>query len=198
LIYRDFYFSLSLSINPNDLKRLLAIAFIVILVLNVMGFYGIFLGMQYRNDQAMVKVLDADQYDDSEAITLKIPLVLPYMTDDADFKRVDGKFQHEGEHYRLVKQKFAKDTLTVVCVLDHENKKISQALSNYVKTFSDEGASKNANSETTVSFIKDFLPQTFGLSTVTSGWQLDVIRYGLDSHLIPTFICSVIHPPERS
>jgi hypothetical protein len=163
-----------------------------------MGYYGVFLGMEYRNDLFMVRVLDANEYDDSQTITLKIPLVLPYMSDDANFQRVNGKFEHKGEHYRLVKQKFENDTLTVVCVRDHENKKICQALSNYVKTFSDEGSDQHKNSKVTLSFIKDFIPQKFCLSTLTPGWQIDVIRHGLVHHLIPTFTSSVLHPPERA
>lgn len=163
-----------------------------------MGYYGVFLGMQYRNDVAMTKVLDADQYDDSQSFTIKIPVAVPYMTDNVDFQRVDGKFEHQGEHYRLVKQKYANDTLTIVCVKDPEHKRISQALSNYVKNFSDQSGDQNQNSKVTVNFIKDYLPQAFTLRTLTQGWAVDVIQNGFYMNLIPSFEVSVVHPPERA
>lgn len=162
-----------------------------------MGYYGVFLGMQYHNDIAMVKILDNDQYNDSQAITIKIPVSIPYMPDQTDFKRKDGKFQYEGEHYRFVKQKYAKDTLTIICIRDYKHERIDQALSNYVQTFSDNGAD-HTRSKITLSFIKDFLPHTFSLLTLTSGWQSDVIKNGFSNQLTPTFTSSVIHPPERA
>jgi hypothetical protein len=163
-----------------------------------MGYHGIFLGMQYRNDNAMRKILDANKYDESQTVTLKIPISIPYMTDNLTFERVDGKFEHQGEHYRLVTQKYAKDTLTVVCVRDIENKKISQALSNYVKTFSDKASDQNQNSKITFNFIKDYLPQVFSLKSISPGWEVDVIAYGFYTNLIPSFEASVVHPPERA
>lgn len=163
-----------------------------------MGYYGVFLGIQYRNDIAMTNVLDADQYDDDQTFTIKIPVSVPYMTNNEDFVRVDGKFEHNGEHYRLVKQKYANDTLVVVCVKDLETKRISEALSNYVKNFSDKAADQNQHSTISVNFIKDYLPQTFSIRTLSPGWEADVVQYGFCIDLIPSFEVSVIHPPERA
>lgn len=162
-----------------------------------MGYYGVFLGMQYRNDAAMLKSLDADQYEESQTIRFRIPISLPYVNDNSGFQRVDGKFEHEGEYYRLVKQKYAKDTLTVVCVKDFENKRINQALSNYVKTFTDKATDQNHNSKATVSFIKDYLPQTLSLKSLSPGWEVNVIKDGYYNNLIASFSASIIHPPER-
>jgi hypothetical protein len=163
-----------------------------------MGYYGVFLGMQYRNTLSMVRILDAHQYDDAQTVTIKIPVAIPYMTDNAEFQRVDGRFDYQGVHYRLVKQKYAGDTLFVVCVRDHENERISQALSKYVKTFTDNGSDQQKHTKITLSFIKDYVGQSFCLSTLTAGWQIDIARYALDSNLIPTFTPAVVHPPERA
>jgi hypothetical protein len=180
------------------LRKLFSIAFVAILLLNVMGYYGVFLGMQYQNDRAMLKVLDADQYDDSQTLTLKIPVSIPYLADNEDFERVDGKFEHQGSHYRLIKQKYSNDTLTIICVRDQKIERMNQALSTYVKTFRENSADQTQRSKISVSFIKDFIPETFCLLTLTSGWEIDMINYGFDQHLTPTFTASVIHPPERA
>lgn len=163
-----------------------------------MGYYGVFLGLQYYNDVEMVKVLDADEYAAAETLTIAIPISIPYMSDNVDFERVDGKFEYQGNHYRLVKQKYAKDTLTVVCVRDYGNEKISDALSTYVKTFTDKCADQSKKSKITISFIKDFLPETFCLATTSAGWEMDVVKHGFNHSFIPTFVVSVIHPPERA
>lgn len=197
MICDNFYFSLS-NFHYPSLKKTFSILFVVVLLLNVMGYYVVFLGMQYRNDLTIARVLDTDQYNDSQTITLKIPVSIPYMTDQVEFQRVEGEFEHHGKAYRLVKQKYAKDTLTVVCFRDHENERITEALSNYVKTFGDNGPDSGDNLKITVSFIKEFLPHSFSVLTLTTGWQTDVIKNGIVDHLTSSFIASVVHPPERA
>jgi hypothetical protein len=72
----------------------------------------------------------------SETVTLKVPVAIPYLQ-NTDFERVNGEFEHNGEFFRLVKQRFASDTLYIVCIKDTRSKHIKQALAEYVKTFSD-------------------------------------------------------------
>lgn len=162
-----------------------------------MGYYAVFLGVQYHNDLTMGNVLNADQYDPAEAITIKIPVAIPYMVTNTDFERVDGKFNYQGGSYRLVKQKYVNDTLTVVCVRDFENEKIELALANYVKTFSENPGGHQENKKITFSFIKDYLPQSFCMYTSTSGWTTDLLRSDGDLALISSFESSLIQPPER-
>jgi hypothetical protein len=163
-----------------------------------MGYYVVFLGMQYRNDLTMSRILDGEGYDDNQMLAIKIAVSLPYMADQSDFQRVDGKFKHRGESYRLVKQKYAKDTLTILCVRDHENERISEALSNYVKTFIDNGSDSDESLKITVTFIKDFLPQMFSLLTVTPGWQSELTANIFVDHLESMFTSLVVHPPEHA
>jgi len=166
--------------------------------MNTLGYYGVFLGLQYQNEAAMIRQFDADQYDESQTITIQVPLSVPYMYNDADFKRAEGTFEYKGEFYRLIKQKYADDVLTVVCLRDSENKRISQALSDYVQTFSDNAGDDNQGVTLTVSFIKEYLPQAITILTSSNGWQRDVIRDNSAGNLIATFSASVVHPPERA
>lgn len=163
-----------------------------------MGYYGVFLGLHLKNDIDMSKALDADIYDQSNTITLKVAVSIPYMPDQRDFNRVDGQFEHNGELYRMVKQRYAKDTLTVICVKDIEHKKIDLALSDYVKTFTDKATDTKPASKTIISLIKDYLPISFSIDSATEGWTLGVLYNTNHQALIPTFTASIIHPPERA
>jgi hypothetical protein len=181
----------------NSLKKVFSFALIAILLMNTLGYYGVFLGLQYQNSVAMSRQLDADVYDESQAVTIQIPLSVPYMYNDADFKRAEGLFQYEGEFYRLIKQKYANDVLTVIAIRDSETKRINQAMSDYVMTFADSG-DDNQGTELTVSFIKDYISHSFAIVSISIGWQKDVSTDNYASNLIPTFTASVIHPPERA
>ena len=162
-----------------------------------MGYYGVFLGLQYKNDKEMMQKFDAGEYSDSELVTIKIPITIPYAMDSKDFPRVDGEFKHNGEFYRLVKQKLSQDTLYVVCVKDHENKRIDEAMTSFVKTFTDKPVDNHSNAKIVITFIKDYIPQSFTVQHLALGWETDVVKESSCIVLKSSFISSIIHPPER-
>ena len=162
-----------------------------------MGYYAVFLGLKYQNDKYIILQLDAENYSEFEAITVKIPISIPYVADSKSFERVDGKFEYEGEYYRFVKQKLSRDTLHIVCVKDHKTKLINEAMTSFVKTFTDKPVDRHSNSKITITFIRDYLPQTFGLVNQSIGWESNVIKPYFCNLLKSTFSPSIVHPPER-
>ena len=144
----------------------------------------------------MMQKLDRSEYSDSDMITIKIPIAIPYATDSRDFERVDGMFEYKGEFYRLVKQRLLQDTLHVVCVKDHEMAYINQAWEDYVKTFTDNHSDKT-NAKTFHTLIKDYIPRTFSIHHCSPGWESEVIQQSHVNFLTSDFYPSIIHPPER-
>ena len=188
-------------INPFhqalNVRKLFSILFALLLLLNVMGYYGVFLGLQYKNDREMIQKFDAENYSDSEIVTIKIPISIPYASDSKEFQRVDGKFEHNGEFYRLVKQKLSQDTLYVACVKDYENKRIDDAMTSFVKTFTDKPVDNQSSAKIVITFIKDYIPQSFTVQHLTLGWETDVVKESSCSVLKSSFNSTIIHPPER-
>jgi hypothetical protein len=162
-----------------------------------MGYYGVFLGLEYQNNISMIKKLDGEKYDASNTVTIQVPLAIPYALDQNEFERVDGLFEHHGEFYRLVKQRYANDTLTVVCVKDYKNQRIHQALSDFVKTFTAHPSSHQQHTKIVISIIKDYLPLRFSMEMISIGWQLAIASGNVCSHLVPSYTASIVHPPER-
>lgn len=145
----------------------------------------------------MVQRLDADRYESSETVIIKIPITLPYAQDRDNFERVDGKFEYQGEFYRLVKQKFSKDTLTVICVRDKTEKNIQHALVNYVQTFGENQLPGKAQTKFSISFVKDYILLVYEINKISDGWVSDVLKHGSLDSFIASFSSSIIHPPER-
>lgn len=161
-----------------------------------MGYYFIFYGLEVRNDVYMSGALDEDAYDESKAITLQIPMALPYQYDNPHFVRVEGKFVHKGETYRLIKQKYESDTLTVICIRDEQDKQIQNALSEFVNTFTDTPDTDVPTGKNVSVFIKEYLMGSLSIGRSGSGWALEL---GLT--VVPTvtgqeYVRNVIHPPE--
>lgn len=176
------------------MKKAVSIFLTAILLLNVMGYYGLFLGLKYENSLDITQRLDADDYTRDETITLKIPLNIPYYG-DTDFERVDGEIEHEGEFYRLVKQKFERDTLYIVCMKDIKSKQIKKALNKYVKTFTDQSAD-HSGAKTIPSFIKDYITTSFNLNASAAGWCLTLVYYTDEVKSFTLYFSNYSPPPE--
>jgi hypothetical protein len=180
------------------LKKVIAIFLVILILFNTLGFYGIFVGLRYKAKKDIVHRLDNDQYQYKETITLKVPLSIPYNTDDEDYERVDGEVEYQGEFYRLVKQKLVSDTLYIVCIKDIKSKQIKQALADYVKSFTDKPADNKSQGKMQTTFIKDFLPTSFSLSASTEGWNSSLILNRSDLSAFSNRPVTFIGPPPKS
>ncbi|HTF21417.1 MAG TPA: hypothetical protein VK658_25240 [Chryseolinea sp.] len=178
------------------LKSLFCILLVFLHLLNLVGGYWFFYAFQQQSKQQLAQDLDLDSYAGSQAILIKLPLSQP-ASDDENYERVDGEFEYEGTVYRLVKQKFYRDTAYVVCYKDEKTIAMKSALEDYVKTFTDNTSEKKSdNHNTSVVFIKDYVHHgktPFVVRRVAT----DVVRstgyLNYYSHLLEF---TVHHPPE--
>jgi hypothetical protein len=177
------------------MKKVISYLLAVLLLLNVMGYYGLFLGLKYHNTRSITQRLDQDHYHTSETITIRVPVAIPYLL-NTDYQRVDGEIEHNGEFFRLVKQKFSSDTLYIVCIRDTRSKHIKQALEEYVKTFSDHPVNPKSTTEIP-GFIKDYLPADFSLATGATGWNYS-LRYHVNEDLTHLLSLPVSSPPPEA
>ena len=161
-----------------------------------MGFYGLLQGLRYKTTQEFVLRLDNHQYSEDETFLVKVPIAVPYALNESDYERVDGEFEYEGEFYRLVKQKYESDTLFMVCIKDHTTKRIEQALTDYVKTFTDNPIDSKHNGKTTVDFVKDFLPSRISMNAISTGWNYD-LSFDIREYNLMERPFNIASPPPR-
>ena len=185
------------SLFPNALKRIISIFLVFLLFLNTLGFYGLLQGLRYKTTLELVQRLDNDRYSTEETILLKIPVAVPYQIDSEDYERVDGEFEHQGEFYRLVKQKYQNDTLFIVCIKDHAGKRIEQAVTDYVKTFTDKPIDATHSGKVVTNFIKDYLPSRITINTISTGWNSE-LAFALKKYDLLNHDQSIASPPPRS
>lgn len=179
------------------MKKFISIALIALLFLNVLGYYGLFLGLEYQNKQSLIQRLDVSDYNESEAIMLKIPITIPYATDRDDFQRVDGEFEYQGEFYHTVKNRLSQDTLYVVCVKDNTSKRIHQALEDYVKSFTDKPVDAKSAIKTMPTFGKEYVVSDYDIKNSSFGWMVSLTPCCSHPVFVNDFYSSIIHPPER-
>jgi len=178
------------------MKRTIPYFLILLLLLNFWGMYGVFVGMQFRNDFNAHQQIDEGKYSRQELIAITIPLTLPYAYEASGFDRVEGQFEHNGELYRLIEKKLSNDTLTVLCVRDQAHHRIAEVIADFVKTFSDQSAGQSSLTEH--AFIKDYiLSAQANLQPVSNCWispiGFSTVNNGLAIMNYPVFT----PPPER-
>lgn len=176
------------------LKKLFSSVFIVLILLNVMGYYGIFVGLQYSNTREMIRQFDADTYNKDAAKTLKIPFTSAHSSET--FKRIDGDFECHGETYRLIKQRLYRDTFHIVYIKDRTATLLNKVIEDYVKTFSENSSDEDQLTLLPV-FIKEYFTPHFSIKNVSPGYQHAVCKQPHQHIFIHSFISGIVHPPER-
>ncbi len=116
------------------MKRLLLIGAVFLLMLNALGYYPVYLCMQLKAQYEMKERLDSHAFGEDELFTIKIPLNLPYWTENRQSPElIEGQIRYNDEFYKLYKQELVGDTLIVLAVKDHTEKAIFDSLSEWVK-----------------------------------------------------------------
>ncbi len=179
----------------RTVRRICPIVLIAVLLFNVLGYYFVFLELRFYANRSLTNRLDSQQYSDAETFIVKMPLAIPYRINDDDYSRIDGETEHNGEFYRLVKQKYADDTLYVVCLKDEESKKINNALTDYVQTFTDKSSDSKQNVKP-FNFIKYFFPTSICINALTAGWSSSIV-FEWKQEVEQLFYQTIITPPPQ-
>jgi hypothetical protein len=105
-------------------KRIASILMLLIFSFNLIGYRFLFDFLQQRNDDNLQAALDQDKYNESDLISIRIPLSMPYQPENTEFERVNGEVTVDGIIYKYVKRKIDHGDLVLLCLLDHKKMKL--------------------------------------------------------------------------
>lgn len=181
------------------MKRILSILLLLVFLFNVGGYYILFWGLRFQADQQMISRLDANSYDAEASIKLKIPVTLPYPVQSNGFKRVDGTFEHNGEFFRLVKQKLENDTLYIVCIRDHATRELVNVITDYIRLTYAVSTSDTGQKALNYlgKFIKDLYPHRITTITCPPGRSVGVVCTARTEPFLQ-FVIPVQSPPPEA
>lgn len=178
------------------MKRIVSILLLTVFLFNVGGYYLVFWGLRHHANIELKARLDADLYHQEDLIELKLPLSLPYPVEQQEYERANGKFEHKGEYYKLVKQKFQNDTLYVLCIKDHEEKQLVKTMTDYVEVTSDLPASSKNELHVFGKLLKDFESANPEKLIHQDGW-LQEIAFVIVSPSTLTRSSNIQSPPPK-
>jgi hypothetical protein len=153
------------------LKKVAAILMLLVFLFNVGGYYFVFYGIAQHSKKKLVHRFDNETYSAEETITLAISITMPYPIFTDDYQRVNGEFEHNGEHYKLIKQKLDGDSLYIVCYKDRTTKRILDAFSDFAKFSNDLPLSSENSLAFMGKVIKDYEPVQKAEPIGYAGWS---------------------------
>lgn len=112
--------------------------------------------MQSSSEAYLEKKVDQNKYDESDLITIKTKLNLPYYTGSEQFERVYGSINIDGNNYQYVKRRVHNDTLELLCLPNQEKTKLQQAHNELTKFFTDGQTSTPKKNITVKISLPDF------------------------------------------
>lgn len=178
------------------MKRLFSSIFVILILFQVTGYYGVFLGLEYRNALQMMRKFDEGSYDQQQTKIIKIPFKADASYYSETFERLDGDFEQNGEIYRIIKSRLFRDTFHIVYIKDRTGTVIHKALTDYVKTFVEHTPDHGAI--TVKPFvIKEYFSGIISMKQGSTGWECPVRKESYPPIFIEAFTASIIHPPER-
>ena len=167
----------------------------LIFLFNVGGYYFGYLVLRFRAQVELTKHLDKGDYSESQSITVKIPLSVPYYSDGKGYERVNGGFEHRGEFFKLVKQKLENDTLYVVCIRDVKEKSLFGIMTNFARLYNDLPLTQK-----TLKLMSSMMKEYMSVHPVTaqaqSGWSPIVHFTSLPFELLHTDSIVFSPPPD--
>jgi hypothetical protein len=135
-------------------KKLAAILLLALFAFNTFGFYLFVSYAKRRADADLVAELDNGDYSESELVTVKIPLNLPYEANWNDFQRVNGEIDINGTIYNYVQRKVYNDTLILQCIVSIEKTSLQKKANDYYGKVND--LPGNNNNKKTEAFKQFF------------------------------------------
>jgi len=176
------------------MRRLYSFFFLILVLLNTIGYYEVLLLIDRRQNERAVAWIDQNENEINGNLVLRIPMALPYSEDNLRYERAHGEVVFEGEVYHLVKQMTYRDTLYVVCLKDSKGTKVRNVIADYSKTFADQ-KQESGNHKEIASFAKFYTLLTIPGTFQKMGWLREINYFPVTELYSFSSFSKIFHPP---
>lgn len=141
--------------------------------------------------------LNADEYTSEDIEILTIPLSLPYAGSHVgEFVATDHEFEHNGSYFNIVKQKIENDTLYLVCVKNHHEKKLVSKLNEYSNLMNNVPSGTKQTLQLFGKLFKDYTTSSLTRIAHSDGWIFNT-RFAELTPAVLTQDYPILSPPPK-
>lgn len=113
------------------------------LCFNAVGYRVVFDYLEKKHNQHLEAVLDREEYDESELISIKTSFRLPYYNVSDKFERWNGEIKINGVHYKYVKRRVFNDSIELLCIPNTGATKLNEAKQDFFRVTNDLSSNEN-------------------------------------------------------
>jgi len=177
------------------MRKSIALSGLLIILLNIAGYYLIYEGLRVYNDN-LWSFNENGGY--MPEMIVRIPVNYHGFSESKSWEQADGKFEFDGQVFRIVSKKFTHDALFMACVKDKEGTRIRQQVEELAESFADQPGNSRQRAKTISGFIKDYLLHSITVKSEVGGWEIKILPGLQAKSFIFSYSSSIIHPPERA
>lgn len=184
------------------MKQLAAILLIGILFFNWYGYQLLTAYWQQKAEKTLVARLDRHEYDDSQLISIKVPLTsIDYYNSSSTFERVDGQIDLNGVHYNYVKRRIYKGCLELLCIPNATATTLTKAKNEFFRQVNDlqQQQSGKKNNAPVKDSSKDYTPTAMHLDIPAAMATVSTASASLVAANLPTrYTPTAERPPDHT
>ena len=154
------------------MKRLTALFLAGLFLFNLAGYRLFFHYVQENADSRYEQLLDKVNLDESQMITLKVDLDMPYLAENTKFERIDGEITIDGKIYKYVKRKIHNGQLVLLCLPYEQKTKLRSSREEYFSL---------ANNLAAHSDSKQSAPKSSFSENITTDYDSDILAYNISA-----------------
>ncbi len=147
------------------LKKLSAILFMGVMLFNGFGYRMVSNYFDQKASDRLIAIIDQNGFNESELMSIKTPINLPYYANNPKFERVDGEMLINGIVYQYVQRRVYNDSIEIRVLPNQDRLHIKNAREDFYKLAQDleqTGVDKKSTpiNKTTAKFISfDYFSQ---------------------------------------
>jgi hypothetical protein len=119
------------------LKKVIAILFVGILLFNGFGYRIVSNYFDQKASAHLSELIEQNNYNESELVSVKTPINLPYYSNNPKFERVDGEMEIDGIVYQYVERRVYNDSVEIRILPNQDRLHIKNAKESFDKLASD-------------------------------------------------------------
>lgn len=116
-----------------------------------------YFSFRFQIESDWMEKIYSDNQGGLEERLLEIPLSVPYMAEEEEFRATNTSFEKDGQTFRAIKQRYVNDTLQIVYVADTAKRILDNTIKQWVSSLvQDKLPDSGGNSLLVKLFIKDY------------------------------------------
>ena len=144
----------------SPVKKIAAIALLVLLLFNWIGYRTVADWLQARAESKLQAVIEEGNYNPVQLVEFSVVTNLPYTNDWLDWERCNGTIEVNGYHYQYVERKLEKGKMLYHCLPNSEKQSVVAARDEFfqlVNSFNQQNNQKPVSKSVAISnFIGDY------------------------------------------